>query len=179
MSRPEHFGRCCTLSRFRERLAGLKTRQWRHTPRARNLDLAEPDKYRWQRPIATNSRAACMETVAECFPLVAYVSPVLPVCLGHPEASGRGSPNQTLLFWGERHNGRGGRARTGTLPQAKQKLGGSAETEVGIANRPETVTDMVARSHRRTQSIAKSSARPKMSFRNYSISEQQRPEWEG
>lgn len=63
-----------------------------------------------------------METVAECFPLVAYVSPVLPVCPGHPEASGRGSPNQTLLFWGERHNGRGGRARTGTLPQAKQKL---------------------------------------------------------
>ena len=28
-----------------------------------------------------------------------------PSCLGHPEASGRGSPDQKLLFWGDRHGG--------------------------------------------------------------------------
>src|SRR5689334_21443139 len=38
--------------------------------------------------------------------LLRYIrSPVLPFCLGHPEASGRGSQDQKLLFWGDRHGG--------------------------------------------------------------------------
>ena len=75
----------------------------------------------------------------------------LPVCLGHSEASGRGSQDQKLLFWGHRYGG----ARTGTVPEAKQKLRrrrapqeprSSAETEGGTGNGPETVTNMIGRS---------------------------------
>jgi hypothetical protein len=70
--------------------------------------------------------------------------PVLPVGLGHPQASGRGSQDQKLLFWGNRHGG----ARTGTVPEAKQKLRrrrapqeprSSAETTARTGYGPETV----------------------------------------
>jgi hypothetical protein len=74
--------------------------------------------------------------------LLRYIrSPILPVYLGHPEASGRGSQDQKLLFWGNRHGG----ARTGTGPKEKQKLRrrwapqeprSSAEIEEGTGNDP-------------------------------------------
>src|SRR5258708_6459727 len=43
---------------------------------------------------------------------------VLPVCLGHGKASGRGSPGKKLHFWGDRNGG----TRTGKVREQKQKL---------------------------------------------------------
>jgi hypothetical protein len=47
----------------------------------------------------------------------------VPVCLGHPKASGRGSQDQKLLFWGDRHgsqnrNGAVGKAEASQAPGA-------------------------------------------------------------
>jgi hypothetical protein len=76
------------------------------------------------------------------------VHTILLFCLcvsGTRQASGRGSQTQKLLFWGNRHGG----ARTGTVPEAKQRLRrrrapqeprSSAETTGGTGNGPETVT---------------------------------------
>src|SRR5260370_30822503 len=43
---------------------------------------------------------------------------VLPVCLGHPKASGRGSPGKKLLFWGDRNGG----ARTGRVREQSRSF---------------------------------------------------------
>ena len=72
-----------------------------------------------------------------------HVSPFLPFCLGHPEASGRAAPKTSSCFSGGTENGG---ARTGMVPQAKQKLRrrrapqkprSSAETKGRTGNVPE------------------------------------------
>ena len=82
-----------------------------------------------------------------------HTFPFLPVCLGHPEASGRGSQDQKLLFWGDRHGG----ARTGTGQKAKQKLRrrrapqeprSCGETDGWNRERTRNRSDMVRRSPR-------------------------------
>src|SRR2546425_92510 len=65
---------------------------------------------------------------------------VLPVCLGHPKASGHGSPDKKLLFWGDRNGvcleasfGRGGQL---ILPRQglKKLTGRQSEEAVRVFN---------------------------------------------
>jgi hypothetical protein len=72
--------------------------------------------------------------------LITYVSPDLPVCLGHPEASVRGSQDHKPLFWGARgsQNWAEGKAAASQAPGAA-RAPSSAETKGRTGNGPETV----------------------------------------
>jgi hypothetical protein len=69
-----------------------------------------------------------------------YVSPVLPVCLGHPRASGRGSADKKLLFWGDRNGG----TRTGRVREQSRSF-----ADAGRRKSPEAVPRRTGRTGER------------------------------
>src|SRR4029079_14871071 len=69
------------------------------------------------------------------------------LCLGHPEASGRGSQDQKLLFWGDRKGGSQNRNGAEGKAEASQAPGAARAPKLCRDRRVEQETDRRQSSH--------------------------------